>query len=68
MLVHFALCAKAILMYAQNMEDSPDRIEIRSEDAQGGAPPQGVRYVLFFSLLLAVVLMTLVWVIPALFF
>lgn len=45
-------------------EDEPTRIE--DEDARGAVTKTGLRYVLGFSLLFAVVAMSAVWIIPAL--
>jgi hypothetical protein len=39
---------------------------ISTEDVRGGSTPHIVRYVLAFSLLLAVIAMSAVWIIPAL--
>lgn len=42
-----------------------DHVEVTEEEASGGVKEQGVRYVLAISLLLAVVAMSLMWIIPA---
>ncbi len=49
-----------------NNEKDKDKIHIEDDDARGASTPGVVRYVLIFSLLLAVIAMTLVWLIPAL--
>lgn len=43
-----------------------DEIHIEDDDARGGSTPGVLRYVLIFSTALAIIAMTLVWVIPAL--
>ena len=48
------------------MENRDGRIYIEDDDARGAVTNTGLRWVLAISLLLAVVAMTLVWVIPAL--
>lgn len=48
------------------MERKGDEIHIDSDDARAGSTPHIVRYVLGFSLALAVIAMTAVWLIPAL--
>jgi len=45
-----------------------DEIHISSDEASSGASPQGVRYVLAISLLLAIASMSLIWIIGALIF
>lgn len=45
-------------------EDKPTRID--DDDARGATTNTGLRYVLGFSLLFAVVAMSAVWIIPAL--
>ena len=42
-------------------------IHIEDDDARGAATPGILRYVLAISLLLAVIAMSLVWIIPALY-
>ena len=39
---------------------------ISTDDARGGSTPHIVRYILGYSLLLAIMAMSLVWIIPAL--
>jgi len=47
--------------------DEPDKsIRIDDEAARGAVTNTGLRYVLFFSLALAVIAMSAVWIIPAL--
>ena len=41
-------------------------VEVSEEEASGGVKNQGVRYVLLASLLLAVILLSAMWIIPAL--
>ncbi len=43
-----------------------DHVEVSETEASGGVKDQGVRYVLAISLVLAVVLLSAVWIIPAL--
>ena len=43
-----------------------DHVEVTETEASGGVKEQGVRYVLAISLLLAVVVLSAVWIIPAL--
>lgn len=48
-------------------DDRDDReIHIEDDDARAASSPGIVRYVLLFSMALAVIAMTLVWIIPAL--
>ena len=49
------------------MERQGDEVHLTETEATGGAKATGVRYVLGISLLLAVIAMSLVWIIPALF-
>jgi hypothetical protein len=42
-----------------------DHVEMTEEEASGGVKEHGVRYVLAASLLLAVILLSLMWIIPA---
>lgn len=48
------------------MADQDEAIRINDEDARGAVTNTGMRYVLGFSLLLAVIAMSGVWIIPAL--
>lgn len=48
------------------MERHGDEVELTPTEARGGSTPHIVRYVLGISLVLAIIAMTLVWVIPAL--
>lgn len=48
------------------MERRGDEVHIDSDEARGGSTPHIVRYVLGFSLALAVIAMSAVWLIPAL--
>ncbi len=48
------------------MERRGDGIRIDTDDARAGSTPHIVRYVLGFSLLLAIIAMSAVWLIPAL--
>ncbi len=41
-------------------------IEVSEEEASGGVKNQGVRYVLAASLLLAIIMLSAMWIIPAL--
>ncbi len=47
------------------MKHFEDHDELDAEEARGGVTQHGVRYVLIASLLLAVVLLSLMWIIPA---
>jgi hypothetical protein len=49
------------------MTDPNDPIHIDDEDARGAQTTGYMRYVLAFSLLLAVAAMSLIWIIPALY-
>ena len=48
------------------MADQNDTISINDEAARGAVSNTGLRYVLAFSLGFAVIAMSLVWIIPAL--
>lgn len=48
------------------MADQNEAIRIDDEDARGAVTNTGLRYVLGFSLVLAVIAMSAVWIIPAL--
>lgn len=48
------------------MADQNEAIRIDDEAARGAATNTGLRYVLAFSLAFAVIAMSLVWIIPAL--
>ena len=48
------------------MADSKDVVHIDDDAARGAVTNTGLRYVLFFSLALAVIAMSAVWIIPAL--
>ena len=43
-----------------------DHVEVTETEASGGVKEHGVRYVLAISLLLAVVVLSAVWIAPAL--
>jgi hypothetical protein len=47
------------------MVDQSETIRINDEDARGAVTNTGLRYVLGFSLGLAVIAMSAVWIIPA---
>ncbi|MEO1731428.1 MAG: hypothetical protein AAFR64_11885 [Pseudomonadota bacterium] len=47
------------------MSDKKEAIRIEDDDARAAHTPGVVRYVLGFSLLLALVAMSAVWIIPA---
>ncbi|WP_172438935.1 hypothetical protein [Porphyrobacter sp. TH134] len=49
------------------MSDQNDAIRINDEAARGAVTNTGLRYVLGFSLGFAVIAMSLVWIIPALY-
>jgi hypothetical protein len=48
------------------MQRFDDHDELSETEASGGVKNHGVRYVLVVSLLLAIVAMSLMWIIPAL--
>lgn len=48
------------------MERKGDEVRLTTDEARGGTTPHIVRYVLLFSLLLAIVALTLVWTTGAL--
>lgn len=48
------------------MQHFDDHDELTEQEASGGVKNHGVRYVLGFSLLLAIAAMSLMWIIPAL--
>lgn len=45
---------------------SRQEVHLDAEEARAGSTPHIVRYVLFFGLLLAIIAMSLAWIIPAL--
>jgi len=49
------------------MADQDDATHIEDDDARGASTPGILRYILAFSLLFAVIAMSLVWIIPALY-
>ena len=48
------------------MERFEDHDELTETEASGGVKEHGVRYVLGFSLFLAIALLSLMWIVPAL--
>ncbi len=48
------------------MERQGDEVHVTTEEASGGAPPQGVRYVLAISLLLVIAALSAIWIFGAL--
>jgi hypothetical protein len=42
-----------------------DHVEVTEEEASGGVKEHGVRYVLATSLFLAIIVMSAMWIIPA---
>ena len=48
------------------MNHFDDHDELSETEASGGVKNHGVRYVLGFSLLLAIVALSLMWILPAL--
>jgi hypothetical protein len=48
------------------MERFEDHDELTEVEASGGVKEHGVRYVLGFSLFLAIALLSLMWIVPAL--
>lgn len=49
------------------MANQDEGIHIEDDDARAASTPGVLRYVLAFSLLFAIVAMSLVWIIPALY-
>lgn len=47
------------------MRKEGDKIDITEEEASGGVKNQGVRYVLAISLLLAIIVLSAMWMIKA---
>jgi hypothetical protein len=47
------------------MERFEDHVELNEGEASGGVKEHGVRYVLGISLLLAIVILSAMWIIPA---
>jgi hypothetical protein len=47
------------------MQRFEDHVELTENEASGGVKEHGVRYVLAISLLLAIVAMSLMWIVPA---
>jgi hypothetical protein len=47
------------------MHKDGDHIDVTEEEASGGVKNHGVRYVLAASLLLAIIVLSLAWIIPA---
>lgn len=50
------------------MEVRENEVHVTTDEARSGSTPHIVRYVLFFSLLLAIAALTLIWVTGALTF
>ena len=48
------------------MEKDNQQLHVETDEARGGSTPNTVRWVLGISLVLAVVAMSVVWIIPAL--
>lgn len=48
------------------MQRNGDEIEISGEEASGGVKGHHVRYVLAISMALAILVMSLAWIVPAL--
>ena len=48
------------------MQRHGDEVEVTEKEAGGKTRPQGVRWVLLVSVVLAAIFMTIVWVVPAL--
>ena len=49
------------------MTDNNEPIHIEDDDARGAQPTGYMRYVLGIGLLLAIIAMSLIWIIPALY-
>lgn len=48
------------------MKKVDGHVEVSEEEASGGTKNQGMRYVLAISLFLAIAVMSVMWIIPAL--
>jgi hypothetical protein len=48
------------------MKQDGDEVQVTTEEARGGVTEHGVRYVLFFSLLLAIIALSTIWITGAL--
>jgi hypothetical protein len=48
------------------MERRGESTHLNAAEASGGTTGHGVRYVLAFGLLLAIVLLSMIWIVPAL--
>lgn len=48
------------------MTDQKDPIKIEDDDARAASTPGVLRYILAISLLLAIIAMSVVWIVPAL--
>ncbi|WP_197411945.1 hypothetical protein [Sphingopyxis sp. H050] len=48
------------------MQVVDDHVEVTETEASSGVKGQGVRYVLAISLLLAVIVLSAIWIVPAL--
>jgi hypothetical protein len=48
------------------MEKENEEVHVTPTEASSGAPRQGVRYVLLFSVLLVIILLSAIWIFGAL--
>ncbi|MEN7538533.1 hypothetical protein [Aurantiacibacter flavus] len=48
------------------MQNDDQQLHMKTDDARGGTAPNTVRWVLGISLVLAVIAMSIIWIIPAL--
>jgi cobalamin biosynthesis Mg chelatase CobN len=44
------------------MQIDSEKVEVTTEEARGAVTEHGVRYVLFFGLLLAIILLSAIWI------
>jgi len=54
------------LRWEAELSDDNDNIHIEKDEARGATAPGVLRYILGFSLLFAIIAMSAVWIIPAL--
>jgi hypothetical protein len=57
-----------IFAFKENvMNIDGNKIEVSSEEARGAVTEHGVRYVLFFGLLLAIILLSAIWILGSIY-
>lgn len=57
---------KATEKGSEAMKIVDNHIEVTTEEASSGVTGNGVRYVLAISLLLAIIILSMIWIVPAL--